>query len=313
MSCPVHATGRRGFTLVELLVVIIIVGLLAGMITAGVAAAMRRAKRAQISLEISQLSLAMRRYKEQAGQYPPDFALDPGTGVDPNNPNSPPLYGDVVVRRHFRKACPRYQGDPYQDLPALISLDPAEALVFWLGGLPSSQLVPAGFCKIPARPLEPPSQNASRTLPLFEFDETRLADVDNDGWPEYYPPGFVPGQDPPYVYFAALPIWYNHPDSRLRYHPNAAYPPPNHPMLGGSWGRAQPYAASPSPGQNTFTWMEPRGFQILCAGLDRSFGTPQGVRFFPTGTNYAEEDWDNLVSFYEGTLEDASQDATLNP
>ena len=301
----VAGTTRRGFTLVELLVVIIIIALLAGLVTAGLAAAMRRAKRARITLEISQLSVALQKYKDQYGEFPPDFSVRLSDQM--HNVS----YGPRVVLRHVRKAFPRYTGN----LSGIVNLqgngvgalDPAEALVFWLGGLPNAQGVPSGFCKVPAQPFLLPSQNASRTLPLFEFEETRLADRDNDGWPEYYPPGFVPGQDPPYVYFAAWPALYNDPDLNHRYHIAARYPRGSGTP---SWGVARPYALAGSSG---LRWVEPQGFQIICAGLDRHFGTGNGPKFFPSGTNYSPEDWDNLTSFYEGTLEDASQDSTLNP
>ncbi len=306
---PVPAR-TKGFTLVELLIVIIIIGLLAGMITAGVAVAMRRAKRAQISLEMGQLALALERYKEQHGEYPPDF------GVPLNTPVAGTDYAQAVVIRHLRKAFPRFVvpsnlfNRPLTPAGGTLQqLDAAEALVFWLGGLPDAQGVPAGFAKNPANPLIPPTSSppVPRTLPLFEFDETRLADADGDGWPEYYPPGFLPGREPPYAYFAALPIWYNHPDPTRRYLAQALYPPATvqpHP-----WGAAKPYARGiPS----NYRWLKPKSIQIICAGLDRHFGA-NALKFFPAGGNYAEEDWDNLTTFYEGTLREASEDATVNP
>ncbi len=300
----VAGTTRRGFTLVELLVVIIIIALLAGLVTAGLAAAMRRAKRARITLEISQLSVALQKYKDQYGEFPPDFSVSWGTTMDGVS------YGPRVVVRHLRRAFPRYTGNASGIVNSqgngVGALDPAEALVFWLGGLPDAQGVPSGFCKVPGQPFLLPNQNASRTLPLFEFEETRLADRDNDGWPEYYPPGFVPGQDPPYVYFAAWPAFYNDSHPNHRYHTAARYPRSGTP----SWGVARPYARGvPS----NWRWVEPRGFQIISAGLDRHFGADNGQKFFPGGANYSPEDWDNLTSFYEGTLEDASQDSTLTP
>ena len=304
----VAGTTRRGFTLVELLVVIIIIALLAGLVTAGLAAAMRRARRARITLEISQLSVALQKYKDQYGEFPPDFSVPLNMQV---HTTSPVTYRLHVVLRHVRKAFPRYTGN----LNGIVNsqgngvgrLDPAEALVFWLGGLPDAQGVPSGFCKVPGQPFLRPDQNTSRTLPLFEFAETRLADRDNDGWPEYYPPGFAPGQEPPYVYFAAWPAFYNDPHSQHRYHLAARYPRGSGTPPGGV---ARPYAqGTPS----NWRWVEPRGFQIICAGLDRHFGTGSGPKLFPSGANYSPEDWDNLTSFYEGTLEDASQDSTLNP
>ena len=302
---------RRGFTLVELLVVIIIIGLLAGMITVGLAAAMRRAKQASITLEISQLSVALQKYRDQYGEYPPDFSVPFNYDMDGVQ------YGPRVVLRHIRRAFPRYTGN----LNGIVNsqgngigaLDPAEALVFWLGGMLDVQGIPRGFCKVPGQPFLRPNQNSSRTLPLFQFEETRLADRDQDGWPEYYPPGFTPKLDPPYVYFAAWPAFYNdadHPEDR--YHPAAFYRSSGVPA---EWRNARPYAHRLPNG--AFSWVKPQGFQIICAGLDRMFGRSTSSSFpwkvFPGGAGYGEGDWDNLTNFYEGTLEDASQDANLNP
>ncbi len=309
---------RRGFTLVELLVVIIIIGLLAGMITIGLAAAMRRAKQASITLEISQLSVALQKYKDQYGEFPPDFSVPPSLFNTPLPQMDNVRYGPQVVLRHIRKAFPRYTGNPISN-PAEITnpngadiraLDPAEALVFWLGGIPDAQGIPRGFCKVPGQPFLRPNQNSSRTLPLFQFEETRLADRDRDGWPEYYPPGFTVERDPPYVYFAAWPVFYNDPHLNHRYYLDAYYHSLGVPV---EWRNARPYYFRKG---NRNQWVEPQGFQIICAGLDRQFGRSTRSSFprkiFPGGDGYAEEDWDNLTNFYEGTLENASQDPSLN-
>jgi len=64
---------RHAFTLVELLVVITIIGILAGLITAAAVNARRAAKRAVIRTEISELEMAIEKYKTEYGEYPPDF------------------------------------------------------------------------------------------------------------------------------------------------------------------------------------------------------------------------------------------------
>ena len=66
--------ARRGFTLVEMLVVIAIIGVLASLIMAVGGSAIRQAKRTTIKMDISQLESAIIAYKEKYGDYPPDFA-----------------------------------------------------------------------------------------------------------------------------------------------------------------------------------------------------------------------------------------------
>src|SRR5687768_18374661 len=111
--------SRRGFTLVELLVVIIIVGLLTGLLVTAIGSSMISARDARIIAEIEQLDQALKQYRDKYGSFPPSYLKASGTG---NN--------DAAVKRHIRKAFPRIDpaGIIYPDL------NPAEAFVFFLGG-----------------------------------------------------------------------------------------------------------------------------------------------------------------------------------
>ena len=66
-------TVRRGFTLVEMLVVITIIGILASLGTVAVFEALKAAKRARIKVEITNLNNAIESYKLKFGDYPPSF------------------------------------------------------------------------------------------------------------------------------------------------------------------------------------------------------------------------------------------------
>jgi prepilin-type N-terminal cleavage/methylation domain-containing protein len=146
----------RGFTLVEMLVVIAIVGILAGLITAGAMVALRRAKIAAIAVELSQLDAACKAYKEKFGDYPPDFA---GLDNSNNDPSTGAAYNVGVqnlILAHISKAFPRYQpGVPSGNTATSLTqwqklgfdvqagwnidinaLSPASALLFFLGGQP---------------------------------------------------------------------------------------------------------------------------------------------------------------------------------
>ncbi len=198
-----RANRGAGFTLVEILVVIVIIGLLAGITSTVLVSARKSARGAVVATQMAQLSMALDEYKNQYGEYPPDFG-------DPE-----------AVMRHVKKRWPRYNvasydvflqhvelgcrlsglipndDNNYGDLSiyspsdALAKLNgehvweianPASALVFWLGGLPDVDGKPSGFYANPKAPLGvgingagvvAPLANplkARREAPLFDFE-----------------------------------------------------------------------------------------------------------------------------------------------
>jgi hypothetical protein len=228
----------------------------------------------------------------------------------------------------------------------LDTLDQAEALVFWLAGFPGpvdakgKPIAPKkliGFDQNPATPFalrrlpdEPWAESAKRRRPpLFDFDESRLTDHDDDGWLEYVPPtttGQKVADVPPYVYF----------DARLYTAWKAATEPcrySGYPMIGAvggnaksiqlrdRWGLAVPYPAAMSGSQEAISWINPLSVQIITAGDDLRYSSRENalqlrLPMYPSGTTYYERDQfsnpsrdydpderDNLTSFAPGTLE----------
>ncbi|WP_372794029.1 type II secretion system protein [Pontiella sp.] len=64
-------TGRRGFTLLELLVVMLIITVLLGISAAGYSMARQTAKESRARAEIERLRNALEEYRAARGAYPP--------------------------------------------------------------------------------------------------------------------------------------------------------------------------------------------------------------------------------------------------
>ncbi|MDG3003324.1 type II secretion system protein [Paludisphaera mucosa] len=184
--------ARRGFTLVELLVVFVILSILIALLLPAISGAVRTAKTSAASTEISQLAQALAQFKSQYGVYPPSRIVLSETGnylpsylqsSDADRGNEAMALGPRSVsylRRIWPKmvlstsgplyvtqvptGCYDFNGDmvaPTVDSNNLITegqvhiLDGAECLAFFLGGLPGfvdGGIVTTGFAKNPANP-----------------------------------------------------------------------------------------------------------------------------------------------------------------
>ena len=238
---------RRGGVKAVLLVILVLVvaasAILAFLVFQFVQAARSAATVARaiaVRGEVASLNEALERYKDQYGDYPPDFS-------DP-----------VLVERHVRRAFYRNQD------PVPTDLSPAEALVFWL----------SGFSPNP----EHPFTGTGERRPLFEFDKTRLVDLDGSSHQEYVP---LKESRAPYVYFQA----------RSYDRPEAVY------RCGEGKGTARPYRADGTDKD----YARSKSFQIIAAGADDDYGDGGS---FPSGDGYTEGDWDNITNFSDGTLRD---------
>lgn len=274
--------ARRGFTLVELLTVVVIIGILASLITAAVIRARVAALNAVAATQIGDLAMAVENYKNEHGEYPPDFT------------------DAAAVTRHLRTAFPHYApgGDPYTQLQADLgtyglntgNFDAASALVFWLGGLPQKKpadpildpWMPAGFHADPAHPFK---EGLPRLKPAYEFKSEQVRR--QSGSLRVYPQGADRG---PLVYFRAR----RNAGTGLYGYGGASCSPTG-------FGVCVPYQA---PGG---AWRSQKTFQIIYAGMDGNFGSGAGPRVSKTFAGFSQQDYDNITNFSAGTLEDETE------
>ena len=283
-------SSRGGFTLVELLMVILIISMLIALLLPAVNAARIRGLETSVLGQLTTMVTALDDFKSKYGSYPPD-----------------PNWSDPEVLTFLRRAWPRAQFDQ-NDVAVIKTMDEAEALVFWLGGIydrDASKL--AGFSTDPKNPLAGPNASSNpfgkpvyvtQRTATFQFDETRLfnGDQSSDPYPffEYYPPNTRPQEAGPFVYFAARP-------DKTYFLPNTStLPTYADPRLGVAQGIAVPYQLlSNNPNRKRF--VKDDGFQIISAGIDNLYGTSLD-RIYPEGLGYTFGDNDNLVSFAKGRL-----------
>lgn len=305
-SVSLRRLNRRGFTLVEILMVVAIIGILVGLIVPAVNIALTTVKRRAIALEVQAIESAVQQYKNKYGDYPPDGS------------------SQAVWERHFRKIFPQIQSSEFTTLYANVNsagtlpqapavgaavMDPAEALVFCLGGYSTNPIQPFTGAGGPLSLIPSTTNyqyNTDRTGAFFDFKQTQLtldsssgSTVSNDD-AQYFTGGtndLIPVYHPagklmPYVYFesrtysftpgGASGIYFNY------YQPTLIAAGVARPYKSDSVNTNVTQATAPDA---YYRYAEDKGFQIISAGLDDLFGgvaglpnsgTPQFYRY-PSG------------------------------
>ncbi len=355
---PARVAGRAAFTLVELMMSLIIIGLLASMLGVAVSYAINAAKNVATKADIANLDQALQSYKNNYGsEYPSCMAVPAMALGNVTSPSRYDLFNRSLRKRFSRYTTNYIQGgqsppnadvsyllyhnwyarnlaapnDPTKAIPLnLDNMDAAESLVFWLAGppTPTNQAPPTsssvflgnnvlyGFSANPTSPFMP---TGSRLPSLYDFDESRLTDVDGDGWPEYTPKGSSNKSTgvPPFVYFEPNSYTFqlgNNANSLFHFDatypglfavvPNTPYSDPTPANQGGviglmpttnvwrqnsqlltsmlnEWGFALPYANN-AAGSSLTAW-NAKKFQLIAPGLDYEYGGSQYEPPTPTG------------------------------
>lgn len=277
----VRAGRHRGFTLVELLIVITIIGVLVSLGSYAGYRALIAVRTATLAFDVGALKTAVADFKGKNKDVFPECAND--ATVTHNN----------RMHAFFRNAFNRHT-ESVATINALIAtLDQSEAIVYFLGGNPN----PANnLLDNPQFPISGPGSPKK----IFDFKAARLVDFDGDGYYSYVQPH---GAGTPYVYF-------DNATYGLAY-----FPPAPAAVANAAVGYAVAYGTDNATPASA--WEEPDTCQIVAAGLDGNYGDWGGaaptlslIKFFPSGagganprTAYSKLDYDNVTTFAQGTLQ----------
>ena len=181
---------RRGFTMIELLMVIVIIGILVSLLLPVVGYAVRAGRVAQVHSEIQAIGQALADFKSQYGIYPPSRILvcedgdysdaHVGTNYKPLVPRSLSVLRRVWPRLAFTSSGVKptipggwydFNGDHIKNEPYVMFGH--ECLAFFLGGIPmqtTDGYALTGFSRNPLNPFTSAAQPVPPQVWPFNLD-----------------------------------------------------------------------------------------------------------------------------------------------
>jgi prepilin-type N-terminal cleavage/methylation domain-containing protein len=249
-----RAEGRRGFTLLEVLIVVAIILVLMGLVASVAIRAASKGDEVRTQSEISQLATQVTNFQTNYGvPYVPSRLVLRAQPSDYNTGD--PLESDSV--QYLTRVFPRWnQAADWTGsggaFPVLLEGD--QCLVFFLGGIRSGAAL-TGFS---TNPNNPAAAGGDRTRPLYEFQTSRLIVLPASGSRSTFHPSYKDPYGIPYAYFSS----YKSSNNYNRYTGSDCA------TLGVS-----PYFDSAGPPLN---FLKSNSFQIISAGKNSTFG-PGGL------------------------------------
>lgn len=168
-------SSRRGFTLVELLVVITIIAVLAALSTAAYQRVRVAGKRTATVSDINNMNLAITKFKQDFGFNPPQYMRFPVTAPPNAGVNGAEMdAGYAILKSMFRAYNAPAAATPFGSITNMNgqTISGSQCLVFFLGG-PQLQ----GFDS--TGPYNPAPNVTSKKGPYFDFDLNRVFDNKN--------------------------------------------------------------------------------------------------------------------------------------
>jgi prepilin-type N-terminal cleavage/methylation domain-containing protein len=293
--------ARRGFSLIELLVVIVIIGILVGLLVPGVMTAYRRSQEFAIEQEVNQLSLAIEAFKTKYGFYPPDF-----TRITDVNQFIP--YLNRIAPNHSESA--NLTTWWTQVGSKLNAAGPQSSYVFWLSGLAKNKQYP--LTGNTGNPLPAYNVGTVEREVFFDFKSERL----------YYPLDLPSSPAGPYPTTMTTVITVQNPNRLVGELIKNSYSPMIATYSQFS-GNCQPFVffelksltvlPAPSfvntsnalynlaPYNNGSEFFNKDKFQLIAPGMDSLFSATSTNN--PNIGNCNPRERDNITNFSEGRLE----------